>query len=492
MRPRLLRSYAANLAAPLTLILVVAITVPLYVRQIGLERYGVIALVTMLASYSGVFDLGLGRSVIHALSQAGEARERRAEILWTACALNAALGCLGGALVFLAARYALPRWGGLPPEIVAEAWAVPACAGALVATTLAGGVATGALESREKFGVVNLIQLAGGVLAQIGALAIAHFVDCTLSALMIFIVAAQVVTAATMAVQALKREQLGRPRFPKPEVARALLSYGGWIAATNLMAPLLEAADQVCVAAWLGAGRLPFYSVPLTIVLRLQLVASALSRALFPRFASLSGEDARAVALRSLDAARFLYPALFGAAAIAADFVLSVWIGRDFAEAGAAPLRILAIGAAFNALAFTPFSILQATGRPALVAQAHFLEIPPYLLVLAAAVNGWGVAGAACAWSLRVAIDYVVLLHFSGLIRAGGWASVLTPALLMALGVGLAALAPTGAAALLWSAGFALACLALGAALATDLRAASRLAQQGAARIGLARGKASS
>ena len=97
---RTLRNYSVNLGAPLILILVAIVSVPLYIAQIGVERYGLITLITTIVGFSGIFDLGLGRTVINSLARVGveNARQRR-EIIWTALVLNLLLGGVSGVVV---------------------------------------------------------------------------------------------------------------------------------------------------------------------------------------------------------------------------------------------------------------------------------------------------------------------------------------------------------------------------------------------------------
>ena len=99
-----------------------------------------------------------------------------------------------------------------------------------------------------------------------------------------------------------------------------------------------------------------------------------------------------------------------------ADFILSIWISPDFAKESSLVLKIILIGFWVNGLARIPFNMLQASGKPKIVAISHLVQILPYGLFLMVGLNMWGIEGAAFAFSLRVFFDYVLLGWFSGIL----------------------------------------------------------------------------
>jgi len=73
-------------------------------------------------------------------------------------------------------------------------------------------------------------------------------------------------------------------------------------------------------------------------------------------------------------------------------------------------LQILMLGILTNSLAFIPYALIQADGRPDITAKLHLIELPIYLILLWYALHSWGIVGAAIAWSFRVTLDWAMLL----------------------------------------------------------------------------------
>jgi len=110
---------------------------------------------------------------------------------------------------------------------------------------------------------------------------------------------------------------------------------------------------------------------------------------------------------------------------------MRLWVGRAFAEHAAPVGMILMIGIWINGLAFIPYGHLQATNRPDVPAKFHAYEIFPFLGVLWLGLHYFGLIGAAWAWTLRVAIDGILLFAVAG--RIPKWWRILPGGLLLLL-----------------------------------------------------------
>ena len=90
--------------------------------------------------------------------------------------------------------------------------------------------------------------------------------------------------------------------------------------------------------------------------------------------------------------------------------LLRLWLGMEFARQSGRVLQWLAVGVFVNGLAQIPFALVQGAGRPDFTARLHLLELPFYLTGVWWLIHVRGVEGAAIAWTIRAAVDAIVLL----------------------------------------------------------------------------------
>jgi O-antigen/teichoic acid export membrane protein len=197
---------------------------------------------------------------------------------------------------------------------------------------------------------------------------------------------------------------------------RALLKFGGWITASNLIGPLMVYLDRFVIASLIGVAAVTYYVTPYEIVTRLWLIPGALVATLFPVFAMKAQSDQSRTANFSRSSATALFVLMFPICLAIVAFAedgLRLWIGQDFAEKSTAILRWLTVGVLVNSIAQIPFALIQSAGRADLTAKLHIAELPFYLLVLWWLIGRYGVLGAAIAWTLRAAVDALLLVVYS-------------------------------------------------------------------------------
>lgn len=428
-------------AIPLAVSLV---TIPMYLGVIGDARYGVLAIAWLLLGYFGLFDLGLGRATAQRIAalRDGTASER-AETFWTALALNAGLGVVGGLLIWPIAAYFFGNVfkveDALRPEVQA---AVPWLILAVPMATLSG-VLSGALQGRERFLALNLISVSGTVLFQLLPLATALLWGADLGVLLPAALSARMFTLLIMFESCRRHIFQGHTARIARDQAGQLLRFGGWVTVTAFIGPMMVVLDRFIIGAITGAKTVTYYTVPFQLAERSTIISGALSYALFPRFASATRQEEYRLALEAL---RILVvvitPLVAGGILFMAPF-LSWWITPAFAEQSARVGQIILLGYWVNSFAIIPFAQLQARGRPDLVAKCHLAEVLPYFGLLYLGLSAFGMVGAAVAFSVRVLVDFVLLASLSGLLRLSV-RCLSTPALLLVAAFSIATFSTPG------------------------------------------------
>jgi O-antigen/teichoic acid export membrane protein len=409
-------NFVINAVGAVVPVAVALVTVPILVRQIGDARFGVLSIIWVLLGYFGFLDLGLSHAATNALSRLrGAPQQARARVLVTALILNCGLGLFGGLCLALVASYLLQNVLAAPQALKEEiAQVVPWLVG-LVPLALLSGVGIGALESRESFLVVNAIQGSGSALGQIAPVIVATTISPSLAVVIPAAVIVRGVTVAVvLSVACYDARPLSLAAFDRYQL-RKLLSYGGWISLSGMINPILTSLDQLLIGSIVSVASVAYYAVPMSLVTRSQIFAGALARTLFPRMSNANREEARHLAQRALLALAYGYAAICAPAVVLIPTFLSCWIGADFAASAAPVAQILFLGAWINGLAFLPYGMLQAQGRPDITGKLHALEVVPFVAVLYVLTSVYGIAGAAVAWTLRNSADAACLLWAAGI-----------------------------------------------------------------------------
>lgn len=399
-------------AIPIALSLV---TIPIYLKLVGVERYGVLSIAWLLLGYFGLFDLGLGRAVsfrIAALRDA--AAQERADTFWAALLVNLIMGFVGAAVLWLAAGLffgeGLKVSEALRNEVSA---AVPLLALSLPVAT-ATGVLTGALQGRERFLEINLVSVLSTALFQLLPLLVAWRIGPNLGLLLASALTARLLGGVALALLCRREVTRGCERRLRQGEVPALLKYGGWVSLTSMVGPFLVFVDRFVIGFVLGAAPVAIYSVAVQLARQITVVPIAMTTALFPRMSAADDNDRDATSKRTTIAMASLLSLPVLCAIVAIQPFMDLWVGGDMASKAAPVGRILLIAFWLNAFAMIAYTKLQASGRPDLVTKMLLVEIPLYLAALYLGLHFLGLPGSALAFAARCGLDYVLLTWVGG------------------------------------------------------------------------------
>jgi O-antigen/teichoic acid export membrane protein len=406
------RDTTYNLAAAVAPAVFMLAVIPFYLRVIGTERFGVLAICWTIVAALRFASLGMGPALTYQLATLSQApAQARSSLVWTALMLALAASAAGAILVVgvgeIYFRYVFAGTSSLDAEILA---AVPLLA-VLVPLSILIGVLNGALQGMRRFGPLSGISILNAALFALAPLIVAYLITVKLNGLILATVVANALVAIVELAACARLVPLHLPNWPGSRDTKALLGYGAWMSGTALIAPFLLLLDRFVIGALRGPAAVAVYVLPYNLVQQLVLLPASLTTAVLPRLAPLRDEEVQQMQSSSLIWLNgVLTPLSIIAIGLAAPF-FEVWIGPTLAQAASPVAVILLVGGWVHGIAHIPSTILLARSRPDVVTKLLLACLVPYVAILYLATMHFGVVGAAAAWTIRAAFDPILFAY---------------------------------------------------------------------------------
>ena len=410
----LARNTIWNLVGSGAPMIVAVFSIPILIRGLGTDRFGVLTLAWALIGYASLFDLGLGRALTQLVAKklgAGEDREVPT-LVWTSLLLMLLLGVLGAAVLGVLSPWLVHSALNVPDPLEPETLQSFRLLGLSLPFVITTAGLRGLLEAHQRFGLLNALRIPMGVFTFAGPLLVLPFSE-SLVPVVATLVAGRVAAWAAHLLLCLRvLPELGRSIAWERSAAGPLLRFGGWMTISNLVSTLMVMIDRFLIGALVTMTAVSYYATPYEVVTKLWLIPGALVGVMFPAFSTSSAQDRNRTAVlfrRSVKCILLvLFPMVLLLIVLAQDG-LRVWLGTEFAANSVRVVQWLAVGVFINSLALVPSALVQGMGRPDLTAKLQLLELPVYLAALIWLTKEYGIEGAAIAWTGRVALDALIL-----------------------------------------------------------------------------------
>lgn len=486
---RLSSNLAANFAGAAWSAGVQLLCVPLFVRLMGVESYGLVGFFIMLQISLQVLDLGISATVNRELARYSALPERAAQARSFVRTLETgywALGIALGAGIALLAPVIAAHWiqaGSLGVRAVRGAVALM---GLAIAFQWPLSFYQGGLIGLQKLVPYNAIRVFSATLANGGALLILWRVSADVQAFFLWQAAAYLIQAALLAT-ALWRGMPGHGLWPRPDfsLVRDVLPFAAGMSGIGALGTLLSQMDKVVLSRFLPLDAFGYYVLAGVLASSLQLFVTPVFSAVFPRMSAMSARgDTTGLCQLYHAGSQVMACLVLSSAVVLAVFArqfIGLWTGDPATAARVAPIAVLLLaGTAINGLMHLPYALQLACGWTALGLQLTLFKVVVFLPLLLCAAIRYGAIGGAATWAL-LNVFYLVaglgLTHrrlLVGHLRRWVCVDVGAPlAAVLAVATAGRLLVPTQAAGLpaaLWLAGVGLSALAAAACSAPDVR----------------------
>ncbi len=395
-------------------------SVPIIIKGLGVDRFGVLMLMWSVIGYLSLFDFGLGRALTQQVAQLlgkdTTSKQEMTTLIGSSSGMLIILGIIGGILGAVSSHWIVHHFLKIPEFLLEETtFSLYILCFSMPVIFLSSGL-RGILQGYQRFDLINAVQIPMGILMfliPLAILPISKSLIFIIGTLFIFrIITLMFYFALVINITSIPIHTL---TF-KPDKVSTLFSFGGWMTISNVISPLLVYFDRFILGSMTTMQAVTFYTTPYEMITKLWIIPTSLANVLFPTFSTTHQSDPIRTQKLYLSGLKYVLLFLFPVILLTAGFAregLSFWINPDFAVHSSRILQWLALGVFINSLAQIAINLVQGVGRPDLSAKLHFSELPIYLIALYLLILKYGAEGAAIAWVLRVTFDGTVLFIFA-------------------------------------------------------------------------------
>ena len=417
MTRKLLLNSGINLLGSGIPIILTILAIPLLIKALGMEQFGLLSLSWAIIGYLSLLDLGLGRALSQQTATNQDNQAQVTQIFWDTHTFIAGIGALSSLIIVITIGWYFHRVTSTSHSDSALEQVFWASALMIFPSLLINSLSY-FLIALEKFILLNTLKLflsSANIIAPVLICQLLfqanHFEYIMQSLLWIRWIFAIIffITCLYSASYLLKIKSW---EFHYPV---KLIKLGGWMTVTNIIGPIMTYFDRFFIASLISPSAVGGYSIAYELSSKLNIISSALSTALAPFFAKQKNQSISATQtfFFSIIVITSIFIPLLWSINTYGDLLLRWWLQQDEVKVIYQITQWLALGFFFNAIALIFYTHLQFMERPDITAKIHLIELPCYLGLLVMLLMHQGVIGAAIAWTVRAVIDMLLLLIYS-------------------------------------------------------------------------------
>lgn len=397
----------ANFTGSAWSVLVQLVCVPLYIRFMGIEAFGLIGFYLMFQAMLQVLDLGLSPTMSREMARysvqpdkADEARDlvRTLEIgYWL-------IGIVVGAGLVVASPWVATHWikaGAMPVGSVKQAVMLM---GVLAVFQWPVSFYQGGLMGLGRQVLYNGLIISFSILSNLGAVLILWRVSPTIRAFFLWFVATNALKAVSCVIFLWKSlpSASRHSRFDFDRI-RSIGPFAAGMSGITVCALILMQSDKLILSKLLNLKAFGYYCVAGTLGSGMLIIITPMFNAIFPRFTALAeagDEDAlKQLYHRCTQLMALLLLPLAAVLALFSTDILQLWTRNAEVARNAGPIAtLLVIGFAMNGLMNLPYALQLAYGWVSIALRLAIsmviISVPAILLM----TTSYGAVGAASVW----------------------------------------------------------------------------------------------
>lgn len=414
------RDLVATYTAQAWIAVMGVVFVPVYIRYLGIEAYGVIGLFATLQGMLVILDLGMTPTLTREIARfTGGERDVAGvrDLLRSIEIVAAGIGLLAALLIWAGSGWLAHSW--LRAQAISEPELARALTimGIVAALRFVEGIFRGAILGLHRQVLYNAIAATMATLRGVGAIVVLANVSRSLDAFFMWQAIVSITTLTALAVATYSAlPPSNRPARFSLDALKSIWRFAAGMLGISLLALMLTQIDKILLSRLLSLTALGHYMLATVAAGALEMLVAPLFQAVTPRLSRLHAADDEAGFVTLYHAGSQLVTVTAGAAGLVLvgfpELVLTAWTSDPVLSAQVAPfLRLLALGYLLNVLMWMPYQAQLAYRWTGLTLRINMVAVVLLVPALLWAVPRYGAMSAAAVWVLLNAGYVLIGVH---------------------------------------------------------------------------------
>lgn len=419
------KNILANYVSQIYVTLIGIIMVPLYIRYMGAETYGLVGFFAILQAWFNLLDMGLTPTVARETARFQGGALAAVDYRRLVRALEGVfltVGLAGGAGLLIGAHYIASEWLQAATLPVSEIVRAVQIMSAVIVLRWISGLYRGVISGAQHLVWLSAFNSVVSTIRFAGVIPLLKYVDASPTlffGFQLLVSSGEFVVLFFYAYQQLPRAPSQHHSCWNWAPVKPVLKLSLGLAFASSVSVLVSYMDKLLLSRLLPLADYGHFTLAVLVASGIVLLSAPVSGAIMPRLARLEAQGDHQSMLRIYRQATQLVAVIAGSAAVTlafcSDTLLLAWTGDGEIARKAAPmLTLYALGNGIQAVASFPYYLQYAKGdlRLHLIGNAMFVILMAPLIVWA--VDHYGVRGAGYTWlgmNLLALFAWLPLVH---------------------------------------------------------------------------------
>ncbi len=395
--------------------------IPLYIKYLGIEAYGLIGLFAVLQVWLSLLDMGMTPTLNREMAKFTGGTTSIGAILDLLRSIEIVMlitAVLVGVGIWCASAWLASDWLRAERVSTDNVAKMLTIMGIITAIGFPSGIYRSAVIGLQRQVILNIATASLSTIRGFGAVGILMWVSPTIEA---FFLWQGIISVLSLIVMAMITYGL-LPRSDRRgsfswEALRNVWHFAGGIIGITFLSLLLTHVDKILLSRLLTLSEFGYYTLAYTAAGALYMLINPITQAWYPRLCELHALNDHAALSNSYHRGSQLVTIVAGSSAIVvmlfSEILLQLWT-RDIELAAktALILRILIMGNLLNGLMMMPYKAQLAHGWTKLTMRIDFISVLVIVPAILWTVPRWGGIAAACVWAILNSGYVVIGIYF--------------------------------------------------------------------------------